>query len=198
MAIKQISPNTENNVKLYTCSVTDKVSDYPRDCDNLSRMEIRDANDFTVSQQMFLDGKWQYIHHETSLEDLIVYEPILDVENKFSINMLNKLFKKAYINNIYDIIQVETATVVGTITTAGDATVIVTAGGITGSPFTLHVAVELDDTASEVAEKIKTAMGELTALVAVWEIGGTTFEEFEVYRLMRHRQKVRNKQNIWR
>lgn len=87
--------------------------------------------------------------------------------------MLNKLFKKALINDVYDIKQVETATVVGTITTAGDATVIVTAGGITGSPFTLHVAVELDDTASEVAEKIKTAMGELTALVAVWEIGGT-------------------------
>lgn len=54
--------------------------------------------------------------------------------------------------------QVETATVVGTITLAGNATVVVTAAGMTGSPKTVNVAVALNDTASQVATKIQTAL----------------------------------------
>jgi len=69
--------------------------------------------------------------------------------------------------------QVETATVVGTITTAGNATVIVTASGMTGTPVTLTVAVALNDTATLAAGKIRAAMA-LDAGIAAWfYIGGT-------------------------
>lgn len=54
--------------------------------------------------------------------------------------------------------QVETATVVGTITLAGDAKVVVTAAGMTGSPVTVTVAVLLADTASIVAGKMRVAL----------------------------------------
>lgn len=63
--------------------------------------------------------------------------------------------------------QVETATVVGTITGAGNATVIVTAPGMSGTPITLSVAVALADTASQVAEKIRAAMA-ANANIAAW------------------------------
>ncbi len=69
--------------------------------------------------------------------------------------------------------QVETATVAGTITTAGNAAVIVTAAGMTGSPATLSVATALTDTASMVATKIRTAMEADAGISAFFTIGGT-------------------------
>jgi hypothetical protein len=51
----------------------------------------------------------------------------------------------------YGVLQVETATVVGTITLAGNATFTITGSGITGSPFSVPVA--LNDTADIVAAK---------------------------------------------
>lgn len=74
--------------------------------------------------------------------------------------------------------QVETTTVLGTIEPAGagDAAVVVTAAGMNGSPKTLNVAVANDDTASQVAGKIRTALG-LDADVAAWfTIGGADAE----------------------
>lgn len=68
--------------------------------------------------------------------------------------------------------QVETATVVGAIEPAGagDADVIITAAGMTGSPKTLNVAVANDDTAAQVAGKIRAALEldeDVTAMFAV-------------------------------
>ena len=54
--------------------------------------------------------------------------------------------------------QVETATVVGTITGNGNATVILTATGMTGTPITKNVAVVSPDTPSQVAVKIAAAL----------------------------------------
>ena len=54
--------------------------------------------------------------------------------------------------------QVETATIVGTITTGGNATITVTGAGITGSPVSLSVAVALGDTATQVAIKVADAI----------------------------------------
>jgi len=72
--------------------------------------------------------------------------------------------------------QVETATVVGTIEPAGagNAEVIVTAAGMTGSPKTIPVAVANDDTASDVAGKIR------TALIADADVGDPTTGFFTV------------------
>jgi len=69
--------------------------------------------------------------------------------------------------------QVETATVVGSISTAGNAEVIVTAADVTGSPVTLSVAVALSDTASQVATKIRTAIAADAAISAFYTVGGT-------------------------
>jgi hypothetical protein len=71
--------------------------------------------------------------------------------------------------------QVETATVVGTIgpAGAGNATVIVTASGMTGSPKTLSVAVANNDTASQVATKIRTAMNADTDITNFFTVGGS-------------------------
>lgn len=69
--------------------------------------------------------------------------------------------------------QVETATVVGTITTAGNAEVVVTSAIVTGSPITLSVAVALSDTASDVATKIRTALSADSAITTYFSIGGT-------------------------
>lgn len=54
--------------------------------------------------------------------------------------------------------QVETAVIVGTITTAGNATFTVTAAGMTNSPKAVVVAVALDDTATIVATKAAAAL----------------------------------------
>lgn len=69
--------------------------------------------------------------------------------------------------------QVETATVVGTVSTAGNASVVVTAAGMTGSPKTLSVAVALNDTASQVAEKIRAALEADSAVTALFAVGGS-------------------------
>jgi hypothetical protein len=71
-------------------------------------------------------------------------------------------------------LQIETATVVGTITQAGNATVIVTGRDISGSPITNQVAVALDDTASQVAEKIRVELSLLPDITNVYTVGGTT------------------------
>ena len=67
-------------------------------------------------------------------------------------------------------VQVETATVAGTIGAAGagNATVIVTAAGMVGSPKTYSVAVANNDTAAIVAGKIFAAFNADAALKAIW------------------------------
>lgn len=68
--------------------------------------------------------------------------------------------------------QVETGTVVGTVTTAGNAEVIVTAADVTGSPVTLSVAVANTDTASQVATKIRTDIAANTAISTYYTVSG--------------------------
>lgn len=69
--------------------------------------------------------------------------------------------------------QVETATVVGTIGTAGNATIIITASGMTGTPKTISVAVANGDNASAVAGKIRTALGTDADVIAKFTVAGT-------------------------
>ncbi len=70
--------------------------------------------------------------------------------------------------------QVETATAAGTITTAGNMTVTVTAAGLTGSPLAITVAVALDDTAATWAGKVRTALAANAAVAAMFTVSGTT------------------------
>jgi hypothetical protein len=72
--------------------------------------------------------------------------------------------------------QIETGTVVGTIgaSGAGNATVIVTSSFLTGSPLTTPVAVANNDTAAQVAGKIRAALGAITAITDVFVVGGSS------------------------
>ncbi|HVT72268.1 MAG TPA: immunoglobulin domain-containing protein, partial [Lacunisphaera sp.] len=70
-------------------------------------------------------------------------------------------------------LQVETATAVGTITTAGNASITVTGAGITGSPLTIPVPVNLNDTASTWAAAVRTALGGTPAITSLYTVGGT-------------------------
>jgi hypothetical protein len=70
--------------------------------------------------------------------------------------------------------QVETATVIGTIGAAGagNATFTVTAAGMTGSPKVLNVAVANNDTAAQVAGKIRVAAAADVDITARFAVSG--------------------------
>jgi hypothetical protein len=70
--------------------------------------------------------------------------------------------------------QVETATAVGTITAAGDASVTVTAAGMTNSPKTIAVPVALNDTAATWGGKVRTALAADVDVAAAFVVGGSS------------------------
>lgn len=68
--------------------------------------------------------------------------------------------------------QIETATAVGTITaTTANIGVVITAAGMTGSPKTVTVAVVKDDTATDWAGKVRTALNADTDVTAIFSVG---------------------------
>lgn len=70
--------------------------------------------------------------------------------------------------------QVETATAAGTITFSGNAAVVVTAAGMTGSPKTINVPVLNGDTAAVWAGKVRTALAADAAVSALFTVSGTS------------------------
>lgn len=70
--------------------------------------------------------------------------------------------------------QVETATAAGTITASGNASVVVTAAGMTGSPKTISVAVTNGDTAATWAGKVRTALAADADVSALFTVSGST------------------------
>lgn len=70
--------------------------------------------------------------------------------------------------------QVTTATAAGSVSAGGNASVVVTAAGMTGSPKTLAVAVATSDTAAQWAAKVRTALAADTAVAAMFTVGGST------------------------
>lgn len=88
----------------------------------------------------------------------------------------NALYKVSFYASSTDLTgvkQVETATVAGTVTTAGNATVTVTAAGMTGSPKAYTVAIALADTPAVTAFRIREALAADEVLTALFDIGGT-------------------------
>jgi hypothetical protein len=70
--------------------------------------------------------------------------------------------------------QVETATAAGTITGNGNAAVVVTAAGMTGSPKTINVAVLNNDTAAQWAVKVRAALALDADVTALFDVSGAT------------------------
>ena len=68
--------------------------------------------------------------------------------------------------------QVETATVSGTITTAGNATLTIAAAGMTGSPKAISVAVAMNDSATVVAQKAREVLALDSAVNAMFTVSG--------------------------
>ncbi len=75
---------------------------------------------------------------------------------------------------VLGVLQIETATLAGTITAAGDVKITVTAAGMTNSPKIIGVSVANSDTASQVAGKIRTALTADTDVAAFFTVGGST------------------------
>lgn len=73
----------------------------------------------------------------------------------------------------YGLAQIETATVVGTVTGAGNASVTITATGMVGTPKTISVPVLVGDTAAVIARKIRAVVGSDSAVNAMFIVGGT-------------------------
>ncbi len=70
--------------------------------------------------------------------------------------------------------QVETATAAGSVTGDGNASVVVTGAGLTGSPITLAVAVVNGDTAAQWATKVRAALTANAIIAAMYTVGGST------------------------
>jgi hypothetical protein len=70
--------------------------------------------------------------------------------------------------------QIETATAAGTVTGLGNASVTVTAAGMTGSPKTILVPVVNGDVASVWAGRVRAALAADTAVSALFNVTGTT------------------------
>jgi hypothetical protein len=69
--------------------------------------------------------------------------------------------------------QQETATAAGTITGSGNATVVVTAAGLTGSPNTVSVPVTSGDTAAVWADKVRVALRNHLVISNFFAVSGT-------------------------
>lgn len=72
------------------------------------------------------------------------------------------------------VLQVETATLAGTITGSGNATITVTANGMTNSPKAISVAVVDGDDASAIAGKIRVALAADVDVAAFFTVSGAT------------------------
>lgn len=70
--------------------------------------------------------------------------------------------------------QVETATAAGTISGAGNATVVVTSAALTGSPITVSVAVANSDTAAAWAAKVRTALRANSVIASAFIVSGSS------------------------
>ena len=69
--------------------------------------------------------------------------------------------------------QVDTATAAGTVTVAGNASVVVTAAGMAGSPLTIPVAVLLADTAAMWAAKARGSLASNAAVSVMFSVSGS-------------------------
>lgn len=101
-----------------------------------------------------------------------VYVPASDTIITSTQIVDKRMFVPALSTQITATRQVETAIVVGTITTAGNAKLTVKATEMSNSPKDVIFAVALDDTASEVATKARTALDADADVSAFFEAAG--------------------------
>jgi hypothetical protein len=70
-------------------------------------------------------------------------------------------------------LQAETATVIGAVTKSGNATVVLTAAGMAGTPLTLSVAVLEGDAIATTANKIRNVLSSTVAVTDMFTVSGS-------------------------
>ena len=110
--------------------------------------------------------------NNVAIEDTIALNGTAEVEGALAFKTVTSVELPALVHTPAN--QVETATVVGTIVNPGNASVVITAAGMTGSPKTKSVAVLAEDDASAVAGKIRTALDEDADVTALFVVSGAT------------------------
>lgn len=109
-----------------------------------------------------------------AISDVIALDGTDEIEGIVAFKSVSKITVPARTHTATP--QAETATAVGTITGNGNASVVVTAAGMTGTPKTIDVAVLSSDVASAWAAKVRTALGLDAAVIALFTVGGTGAE----------------------
>lgn len=110
-----------------------------------------------------LDTKIQHSEDDSTFVDLITFAQKTAAGSE-----------RVKVTGLTAVAQVETATVTGPATASANVIVTVTGAGITGSPLATNVAVLNGDTAAQVAGKIRTALGLVAAITAVYTVGGSS------------------------
>jgi len=148
----------------------------------LASMTLRLAKKITpVRESTATDGSYTYLS-DSLMEGMGDYKGgVLWVLSGTHINKSREItsnpkdkFVFATLGGIPCVKQVETATVAGTVTGDGNATVIVTAANMDGSPVTVSVAVLNGDTASAVGGKIRTALAADATVGDFFTVSGST------------------------
>lgn len=109
-------------------------------------------------------------------DTLVALSPGKDADKREQIrrHALNlKTHVKPAAIGVSGVAQVETATAAGAVTGSGNATVDVTAAGMSGSPITLSVAVLNGDAVATWAEKVRAAMRADSRITALFAVGGS-------------------------
>lgn len=108
MAIKQVSFDvTENKLRSYVCGTTDKLVDYPTDCDDGSTMVVLDNGGKAIRKLLF-DGKsWKYVWHEITANDIVDTEVIPLVDGVCTIDVEYKATKIARVVGASESLEIE-------------------------------------------------------------------------------------------
>lgn len=109
---------------------------------------------------------------DNAITDTIALNGTVEVEGVKAFKTVTNIHFPAQVHT--PTAQVETATAAGTITGSGNATVIVTADGMTGSPKTFDVAVANNDTAAQWAAKVRAVLGADADVLALFTVGGSS------------------------
>lgn len=165
MAVKQISVETEIDVRQYVCLTTDMVEDYPKDTWAGSTMEIVDPDSGVVVAHALFDGvEWKYVKTRDDFADTLTHELVnADHAGEIVLDMQHKRSKKFYTTLVAEIPQLHYIDLAGAVTTAGDISVTVTSDFLEADEVVSVSVLDTDDLPT-IAGKIVTELNENEAL----------------------------------
>lgn len=164
MAIKQVSVETEIDVKEYTALTTDPISTYPTDCLAGSLVHVLSIETGKTVAHVLYDGsKWNYVKTKDKLEDSMFYSNVNAIADEFTIDMEQKRHKKVEVSTFADIAQSEEITVDGAVTVSGNINITITSSELEADEI-VPVAVLDTDTLDTICDNIALAINSTEAL----------------------------------